>query len=966
MRTLNPARLRMNRLSGLVGLSALFLLMAADTTAARQFELDFDGPEPSWQVRCRQRETELETQERRRDGSHRGQAEFIRVQSKADNTPLRLEQVVPSVRVLDELQATIWFRSNRPGATLAVKIAFRDTKDPETGAPLTMVIMGDKYEESDKWKQLTCRTTEKAVNDQLRVLRYSRKVTIDPASMYVDRIIIGCQLGTGATEIMIDDLEMSPIVPVEIDGVNAAALDAGPPPNPQASTTTSTGTVPVEFRLHKLRVDGKAFLPRIVPHRQERPEVLVDAGFNTVWVADVETISNTSLFRDRGIWLTSTPPFAKGADGEPLDSDDASLLPFTASSSSVLFWMLGARLTAESRPRLPSWTNQVRDADRASRRPLAADVADDERVASRHLDLVGLSRHVLNSGLTLLDYRDEIIRRRDRAWPGTFCFSWIQTEPSPELLELKQVSDETAIIEPEQLRLQVYAALAAGCRGIGYWSTTPVDSDSPGARERQLMMTQLNLELGLLEPWLATGTGVQLIPFTVDSRQDPTKTRGQQKLIPKTAEANRRSERELSAALIRSEFGALLLPMWLEEHSQFVPAQLAASAATIVVPGGGETATAWQITTTGRVQNLTRETVAGGIRISLPKFDQTAAILVTSDPSMIEQINQRITAIQDRSANAMVELCRLKLDRVRRVDHELQQLGVGLPDSRQLLGQAKLQYEMAEAKLKQQEYHTARLYAGVAMQLARILQRAHWDHAVAKLPTPLASPYALCFQTLPAHWRLMRSLEKLGKANDTNKLPSGDFEDLDTLIAAGWRHEQRTTPDTSSAAELNPTAKQGKYSLRLAVIPTINEPTAFQFHSPPVTVTSPAVTVHAGQVVKISGWAKTIRPINRSVDGLMIYDSLLGKTGAIRILNAPEWQRFEVWRVVPESQVVTVTAAMHGLGEALLDDLRISTCTLPGEVAEVPRHVDPEVKPSRFTPLDPFDLRRFTPLRDRK
>ncbi len=967
MRTLNPARLRMYRLSGLVGLSALILLMAADTTAARQFELDFDGPETSWQVRCRQRETELETQERRRDQARRGQAEFIRVRSKADNTPLRLEQVVPAVQVLDELQATIWFRSNRPGATLAVRIAFRDTTDPESGAPLTMVIMGDKYEEADKWKQLTCRTTEKSVNDQLRVLRYSKKVTIDPASMYVDRIIIGCQLGTGMTEIMIDDLEMSPIVPVDIEGDDAAALDAGAPPTPKASTTTLPGTVPVEFRLHKLRVDGKAFLPRIIPHRQERPEVLADAGFNTVWVADVETISNTSLFRDRGIWLTSTPPFAKGADGEPLDSDDASLLPFSASSSSVLFWMLGARLTAESRPRLPSWTNQVRDADRASRRPLAADVADDERVASRHLDLVGLSRHVLNSGLTLVDYRDEIIRRRDRAWPGTFCFSWIQTEPSPELLELKQVSDETPIIEPEQLRLQVYAALAAGCRGIGYWSTTPVDSDSPGGRERQLMMTQLNLELGLLEPWLATGSGVQLIPFTVDARQsESSKNKGLPKPATKSAEANRRSERELSAALIRSEFGALLLPMWLEEHSQFVPGQLAASAATIVVPGGGETATAWQITTTGRVQNLTRETVAGGIRISLPKFDQTAAILVTSDPSMIEQINQRIAAIQDRSANAMVELCRLKLDRVRRVDQELQQLGVGQPDSRQLLGQAKLQYEMAEAKLKQQEYHIARQYAGVAMQLARILQRAHWDHAVAKLPTPLASPYALCFQTLPAHWRLMRSLDKLGKANDTNKLPSGDFEDLDTLIAAGWRHEQRTTPDTSSAAELNPTAKQGKYSLRLAVTPTIDEPTAFQFHTPPVTVTSPAVTVHAGQVVKISGWAKTIRPINRSVDGAMIYDSLLGKTGAIRILNAPEWQRFEVWRVVPESQVVTVTTAMHGLGEVLLDDLRISTGTLPGEVAEVPRHVDPDVKPSRFTPLDPFDLRRFTPLRDRK
>ncbi len=974
MRALRTARWRIDRLVGLLGLCGVALLTVPDAASARQFELDFDGPEISWQVRCRQREARLETQERRREGARRGQAEFVRVQAAVDNTPLRVEHDVPAVQVLDEVTASLWYRADRPGATLAIRIAFHGSKDPDTGAALTMIVMGDKYEEAEKWQQLQCHTTDKAISDQLRLLRARKKVTLDPAAMYVDRIIIGCQLGTGATEMLLDDLVLGPVVPVEFETgktVNGQAGERGTDPHltPAGTSVAPTGTsaVPVEFRLHKLRVEGKPFLPRIIPHRQERPDVLADAGFNAAWVADVESITNTGQFRDRGVWLTSTPPFAKGADGEPLDSDDASLLPFAPSSSSVLFWMLGARLTAESRPRLPSWTNQVRDADRAFKRPLAADVADDERIASRHLDLVGLSRHVLNSGMTLADYRDEILRRRDRAWPGTFCFSWIQTEPAAELMDLKQISDETPVLEPEQLRLQVYAALAAGCRGIGYWTTTPLDGDAPGARERQLMMTQLNLELALFEPWLATGSGVQLIPFTVDARhtESPSGGRVQSKPAKPSPETERRRERELSAALIRTEFGALLLPMWLEEHSQFVPAQLAAHTATIIVPGGGETATAWQITTTGRVQNLTRETVAGGIRILLPKFDQTAAILVTSDPSIVEQINQRIAAIQERSAAVTVELCRLKLERVRSVDQQLQQLGVGQPDARQLLGQAKLQYDMADARLKQQDYHTARQYADVAMQLTRILQRAHWDRAVAKLPSPLASPYALCFQTLPAHWRLMRGLEQLGKSSDPNKLPSGEFEDLDTLIAAGWRHEQRTIPEVQSSAELHLSAKQGKYSLRLAVEPTVKEPATFQFHSPPVSVTSPAVTVHAGQLVKITGWVKTPHPIVRSSDGAMIYDSLLGKSGALRIVNAPDWQRFELWRVVPESRTVTITAEMHGLGEVLLDDLQITSLVLPNEIAEGRRPADSSVKPARFTPLDPFDLRRFTPLRNR-
>lgn len=955
MRGVGAARTRITRLLALWGLCSVALWQNA---FARQFELNFDGPESTWQVRCRQPEAVLESQERRRDQARRGQCEFVRVQASVDNTPMRLEHDVPAVRVLDELTASVWYRADHPGATLAIRIAFHGTTDPKTGAPFWLVVMGDKYEDVGKWQQLTCRTTDKAVNDQLRKLRAAKRAVLDPAMMYVDRIVIGAQLGKGTTELQIDEFEMGPVVPVdyEVGGKEAIEQVSGVDPEMRlGSGSSKSPTVPVEFRMHKLRVNGKPFFPRIIQHRQERPELIADAGYNAIWVSDVESMANTGQFRDRGIWLTTTPPFAKDADGAPLDSDDASLLPFAPNTASILFWMLGVRMTAETKPRIASWANQVRDADRSFKRPLAADVADDERIASRHLDIVGLSRHVLNSGVSLADFRDEIIRRRDRAWPGTFCFSWIQTEPASELMDLKQIADEAPVLEPEQLRLQVYAALAAGCRGIGYWTTSALDSDAPGARERHLMLTQLNLELGLLEPWLATGSATQLIPFTIET---PTKP-GKSPARPAKG-ADLRRERELSAALIRTEFGVLLLPMWLEENSQFVPGQLASSSATIVVPGGGETATAWQISTTGRVQNLNRETIAGGIRIVIPKFDQTAAILVTSDPSIVDEINQRIALTEERSATVMLELARLKLERVRRIDQQLQQLGVGQPDSRQLLGQAKLQYEMAEARLKQQEYHTARQYAATVMQLTRILQRAHWDHAVARQVSPVTSPFTLCFQTLPAHWRLIRAMEKSGRSGDVNRLPSGDFEDLDTVIAGGWRNEQTPVADVKTIADLHPIAKKGRFSLRLSAESTVPDPATFQFAFAPLAVTSPPLSVNAGHLVKISGWVKTPQQIVRSLDGALVYDSLLGKTGGIRITNAGEWQRFEFWRVVPSSQQLTVTAEMHGLGEFLLDELKITSTPFASELAEAPRVVDPEVKPSRFSPLD---LRRLVPGR---
>ncbi len=150
---LRPQRRQSTRLFVFLGMCTLALLFPAISTA-RQFELDFNGPETSWQVRCRQREAKLESQERRREGARDGQAEFIRVQATADNTPLRLEHELPAVQVLDELTASLWYRSDHPGATLAVRISFRGSKDPDTGAPVSMIIMGDKYDEANKWPQL--------------------------------------------------------------------------------------------------------------------------------------------------------------------------------------------------------------------------------------------------------------------------------------------------------------------------------------------------------------------------------------------------------------------------------------------------------------------------------------------------------------------------------------------------------------------------------------------------------------------------------------------------------------------------------------------------------------------------------------------------------------------------------------------------------------------------------------------
>lgn len=60
-------------------------------------------------------------------------------------------------------------------------------------------------------------------------------------------------------------------------------------------------------------------------------------------------------------------------------------------------------------------------------------------------------------------------------------------------------------VEPEQILQQVYAAISAGYRGVGFWKTKSLQSDDPQSRETSLAIELACLEISLLEPFLARG-----------------------------------------------------------------------------------------------------------------------------------------------------------------------------------------------------------------------------------------------------------------------------------------------------------------------------------------------------------------------------------------------------------------------------------------------------------------------------
>jgi hypothetical protein len=214
-----------------------------------------------------------------------------------------------------------------------------------------------------------------------------------------------------------------------------------------------------------------------------------------------------------------------------------------------------------------------------------------------------------------------------------------------------------------------------------------------------LTLAELNRELALLEPILSQGTLVSTLPleFGDGSRTDARTTSRRvpnstsDRLVPRKLVLQNDlhsnefgGESRIEATLVRSDQAQLLLPVWYDPEANYVPGAMSAPAATLVVPGVSESAAVWRITPTG-ISNVTREPTTGGIRIVISKFDQTEAILITSDFSLVTRLRAVIRSMARESAHDSVLLAQAKFERVTRIESELEALGRHLPESRELL-----------------------------------------------------------------------------------------------------------------------------------------------------------------------------------------------------------------------------------------------------------------------------------------
>ncbi|HEY2895269.1 MAG TPA: hypothetical protein VGJ16_13685, partial [Pirellulales bacterium] len=534
---------------------------------------EFEGQEPSLRAISADAIYKLEQHRRVAQGMHSGRGcEHLRI-SGSNGTYVYFGKPIEPARVIGELKASLWVKADRPGVQILARIVLPRSAEPQTGAPITSLVRGADYQHVGQWQQLAIDDFPKLVDRQVRVLRAKFGPQIDAREAFVDLILINAYGGPGATNIWVDDLEVSGIIgPSPDTAVDLAAYESTATPNDRAAGArwpSGQGVPKAEMKGRALLVAERPFFPRAIDWNGEPLSRLQSLGFNCVRLPQPATAPLAREAAALGLWLIAPPPAAR-----ELEAGAAQGALIAADFDAILAWDLGNGFTKKELPAVKRWAELVKAADPRNR-PLLCDPDSDVLNYTRHVDVLLATREPLGTTLALDQYGAWIKQRTQLARGGTPVWVTIQTEIPPRLVEqVAAASGQVApemLLEEHQIRNLIHVALASRARGLCFKSRSRLDGNDPASMQRAAVLELINLHLDLIDRWPAGGN---FAPSA--STNDP----------------------HLTGAVIATDRSRVLLPIFAPPHAQMVTGNPAAKDVAFLVPGVPEGYNAFELSPT--------------------------------------------------------------------------------------------------------------------------------------------------------------------------------------------------------------------------------------------------------------------------------------------------------------------------------------------------------------------------------
>lgn len=911
------ASFRMLRRStpGTIALALGLLLLGAKVAAEPAVYEGFDGPGMKWRLSQEDHAAEVLAQECARDQARPGGgSEWLIVAAPAGDSA-HLIYSTPRLPVLDEVEARLWVKSNRPSIRLAARVVFPRSVDDVTHAPRTAIVSGTQYDRVGGWQQLSLSDVPRLLAGQVRVIRATPGVSIDPGEAYVDAIVLTVPGEPGGTTVWTDELEIDGIVLDRIED----SRTAGPPPTNNtpahesgvvqvgwrqelgsATGRSSLGEAP-DVRLHgtTLSVAGKPFVPRAIEWNGEPLEFLADRGFNTVLLRQLPSPEQSAEAFQRGLWFICTPPLPDALDQHGLGQ----------TTDRVLAWYLGSHVTSTELDYFRRWAERVRQHDPYPGRPVIVTPEVDWLPLSQSADAL-LVHHPRGSHVPSSAYAQWLDERPRLTRPGTPY--WAQLDTQVDDVTRQQAAALAPLAETLDMGLDdgrlenlVQVACTHDCRGFVFLSSSRLDAMDAVTKRRASLLELINRRLQVIEPWLANGKIIGEAIAADGSSTAVVMQMERARLLVLDDERGASSEERMAGGARRS--------------SHVDPPR------SFIVPGVPESNQAYLLSLAS-LRSLPGKRIAGGYRVVLEPEDD-GFVLLTEDQHVVTGLRRRLERTGREVVALEKELAAARAESVSATGRRLEQLGYAEAENTPSIARAQEQINRCDSLLASGRVQEAYLAASSARRIlhqAADQQRERVMHTDDLTSVPLAQSY----DTLVQQAQFLNSLGSL-RGKD-NLLQGGDFEDLGLLVQYGWRHVSHEVPDVDAQAELSAVRPyHGNFSLQLSADAKSRKRTASVITDAPVWITSPPMPVTAGQVVEITGWVRVPGSTDRRNTSLQIVDSLGGTELALDVNRTEGWQPFRMIRAVPQPTDVKITFALTGLGTASIDAVMVRALSPP-------------------------------------
>ena len=392
------------------------------------------------------------------------------------------------------------------------------------------MVPGTIFDQTDRWQKLEIVRMLPTIERLARVLRASSRRPVSLDGAYVERIVVNLMSHPGQSEVFLDDLEISP-VPAEVLASWSKSQSPGKATaaaKGRALASGGSGRAKGRFRLGRnlleKRGDGGRFTPWF-PTAIDAPGANVvalrGAGFDIFVDGDDGDPNPLKQLVDSksGVFLIKRLGGATPLENSRRLVEELTTYPLR---QSVAFWQIGDHLgrpreiagRAGELARFREVLGAIRELDDEDSHLVTATVDGDLHLFSRApmgLDLIAIEPRLWGSAQSYMENYQYLSQRKlltARSNLGSLFWAWIPAATPPGVV--RNIWGDNTVpawgtppVQPEQLRLMTYLALAAGYRGLGFKGDADLTaSDGPG-RALWIEMSFLNLEIDLCEQILA-------------------------------------------------------------------------------------------------------------------------------------------------------------------------------------------------------------------------------------------------------------------------------------------------------------------------------------------------------------------------------------------------------------------------------------------------------------------------------